>query len=92
MNAGERMRIADDLHRMTYRLMERTLYLSCEAEIFGSGDHDAELRMLHRRIASVARDVQVQFPGVRTPDEVQLIEQKRSPGDVGASRSAATEG
>lgn len=83
LSHAERNRILDDTHRMAYRLMERALYLSCEAETVGSGAHDDELRMLHRRFASLSRDWQEKYPEsrVRTPDGVQFV-QIESPGDV----------
>ena len=93
LDAAERMRIIDDLHVMLGWLVDRKRDFNF---IEGDAQSDTELLMLHRRIASVCHDWQRDYPKeyrVRTGDsEVQLSEQKRSPGDVGASRSAAKEG
>lgn len=91
MNAEERMRIADDLHQLLNQVALRTSQIDAR----GDDADDEELRYLHQKIAGMVGRYQQKFPQecrVRTPDEVQLIEQKRSPGDVGASRSAAKEG
>lgn len=71
MNVEERMRIADDLHRMAYRLMERTLWLWSESQLVGSGEDDAELRMLYEEFAGLTRDWLTKYPQesrVRTED------------------------